>query len=32
MVVKPDTVSEKCCIIGALHTPTSRANSRAEGI
>lgn len=32
MVVEPEIVSEKCCITGALHTPTNLVSSRAEGI
>ena len=32
IVVEPDIVSEKCCINGALHTPTNLANSLAEGM
>lgn len=30
MVVDPEMVSEKCCITGASHIPTNRANSRAD--
>lgn len=29
IVVDPDSDSAKCCMIGALHTPTSLASSRA---
>ena len=32
IVVEPEIVSAKCCINGALHTPTSLASSRAEGM
>ena len=32
IVVAPEIVSAKCCITGALHTPTSLASSRAEGM
>ena len=31
MVVVAEIVSEKCCITGALHTPTNLDNSRADG-
>ena len=30
MVVDPEMVSAKCCITGAWHMPTNRANSRAD--
>jgi len=30
MVVDPEIVSEKCCITGAWHVPTNRANSLAD--
>ena len=30
IVVEPEIVSAKCCIIGALHTPTNLASSRAD--
>ena len=32
MVVAPEIVSAKCCITGALHTPTNLASSRAQGM
>jgi hypothetical protein len=32
IVVEPEIVSAKCCITGALQTPTSLASSRAEGM
>ena len=32
MVVAPEIVSVKCCITGALHTPTNLDSSRAEGM
>ena len=32
IVVEPEIVSAKCCINGALHTPTNLASSRAEGM
>ena len=32
MVDAPDNVSAKCCITGALHTPTNLDSSLAEGM
>ena len=32
IVVEPEIVSAKCCITGALHTPTNLVSSRAEGM
>ena len=32
VVVAPEIVSVKCCITGALHTPTNLDSSRAEGM
>ena len=32
MVGAPEIVSAKCCITGALHTPTNLASSRAQGM
>jgi hypothetical protein len=32
IVVEPEIVSAKCCIIGTLRTPTSLDSSRAEGM
>lgn len=32
IVIDPDSVSEKCCITGALLTPHSRASSRAAAM
>jgi hypothetical protein len=32
IVVEPEIVSAKCCITGALHTPTNLASSRADGM